>query len=70
MAGHPKSEPKLRQYRFEMLGVVNRERCSVDVLFPFEFPKKQYGEFGGSDRKRYDVEELVRLGIDANSQRR
>jgi hypothetical protein len=68
VATHLKSEPEPRQRSFEMVSIIDQNRCLGDRHVLLQFPQKQHGKLRRSGRKEPNVEEFVRLGIDGGVQ--
>ena len=65
---HLKSESEPRQRSFEMVSIIDQNRCLGDRHVLLKFSEKQHGKLRRSGRKEPDVEKFVRLGIDSNVQ--
>ena len=68
MVTHLKSEPEPRQCSFEMVGIIDQNRCLSDLHVLLQFAEKQHGKLRCSGWKEPNVEKLIRLGIDGSVQ--
>ena len=68
MATHLKSESEPRQRSFEMVRIIDQNRCLGDRHVLLQFAEKHYGKLRRSSRKEPNVEEFIRLGIDGTVQ--
>ena len=51
-----------------MVSIIDQNRCLGDLHVLLKFSEKQYGKLRRSGRKKPNVEEFVRLGIDGGIQ--
>ena len=65
---HLKSESEPRQRSFEMVSIIDQNRCLSDRHVLLKFSEKQHGKLRRSGRKKPNVEEFVRLEIDGGVQ--
>jgi hypothetical protein len=63
VATHLKSESEPRQRSFEMVGIIDQNRCLGDRHVLLQFAEKQHGKLRRSGWEEPNVEEFVRLGI-------
>jgi hypothetical protein len=71
VATHLKSESGPRQRSFEMVSIIDQNRCLGDRHVLLQFAEKQHGKLRRSGRKKPNVYEFVRLRSMAEySQRR
>ena len=64
VATHLKSEPEPRQCSFEMVSIIDQNRCLGDRHVLLQFLQKQHSKLRRFGRKEPKVEEFVGLGID------